>query len=82
MTTTYEILCRQQVRVILVDHVNVFFTAHCETALSDIMYTAYYLLGSLKTSPKWPTKSINQHMATKNIKAAGGPTHAKEITLI
>ena len=46
------------------------------------MYTVHYLLGSLKTSPKWPTKSINQHMATKNIKAAGGPTHAKEITLI
>ena len=23
---------------------NVFFTAHCETVLSDIMYTAYYLL--------------------------------------
>ena len=44
MTTTYEILCRQQVRVILVDHMNVFFTAHCETVLSDIMYTAYYLL--------------------------------------
>ena len=39
MTTTYEKLFRQ-VRAILVDHKNVcIFTAHCETVLSDIMYS-------------------------------------------